>query len=151
MFVITTKNQIFRTTPILFAALLTAVLFTQSVAVAADKVSLGKVYVEAALDDDGFPVPGREDSAGDLQTRLKSDKEFDLVYEEDDADFKMVVLSRFQTGSSTRIVQMALYVRDGDGWKPGIKVSNNSSYWSVSALNCANDAKKWIKSQAKNR
>ena len=150
MFVLTTKNQIFRTIPI-FVALLIAVLFTQGVTAAADKVSLGKVYVEAALDDDGFPVPGREDSAGDLQTRVKSDKEFDLVYEEDDADFKMVVLSRFQTGPSTRIVQMALYVRDGDGWKPGIKVSNNSSYWSLSAEKCSNEAKKWIKNQAKNR
>lgn len=151
MFVFTTKNYIFRTITIA-AVLLTIALPAQNVN-AAKKASLGKIFVTAALDENGSPVQGREDSVGDLQKLVKGDKELELVYEEDDADFKIVITEREFKGNSTCIVRTALYVRDGDNWKLGTRIYNSdaSKYgaWTLTAQLCMDDAKKWIKSQAK--
>ena len=69
MSVFKTKKQIFRT--ITIAAVLLTIAFPAQNVHAADKASLGKVFVTAAPDEDETPVPGREDSARDFNSIRK--------------------------------------------------------------------------------
>ena len=150
MFVSTTKNQIFKTITIA-AVLLTAVLFAQNIhAAKKEPVSLGKIFIAWKLNQ-GFQNPEREDIALRLAREVTRDKELELVNKEDDADFRIVIIS-FSSS-----VKIDLYVRDGDNWKPGIQIENScyhqGAYKGISyaVRNCKDDAKRWIKNRVKNR
>jgi len=119
--------------------------------------TLGKFFVKSAPpDDDGFVDSRLEDSVNDLRTRISKDKDVELVTEEADADYLLVVISREEESAARGSRQnsmrltVTLSVRDGDGWKPGARIVKvNTVGWILASSDALNDAKKWIKNQSK--
>jgi len=117
--------------------------------------ALGKFFIVAQPDEHGFPPPGADDTIRDMHNRISRDKELALATEEADADYLIAIINREEnvvSGNVTTAKRLTttLSIRDGDGWKPGTRiVKTNSGFWNLSAIDTLNEAKKWIKNQAK--
>jgi hypothetical protein len=137
----------------LFVAVLT-VLCSSALVQADDKGTGGKLFIKAETNGQQFADPALEDTIKDL--KAKHDK-FVVVDDEAKADFLLVVTDR-QTESKTQLgtqitvktVHANLSVKDGDAWKPGIKLAgSNAVSWANAAGKVIEDAEKWAKDKGK--
>jgi hypothetical protein len=138
------------TTRAAMASLTVVVLLLSLPAQAGDNI--GKVFITVAPPDaDGFVDSTLENSVKDLTNRAG---DFEVVANEDDADFLMVVVSREEQVVSgqpkSKRLTVTLSVRDGKDWKPGIKIVKvHSVAWGNAARAVMGDAHKWVKGRAK--
>jgi len=119
--------------------------------------SLGKFIIVAQIDENGFPPSGADDTIKDMHNRISRDKELDLAQAMQDADFLITIIGREENVVSGNIttakrLTTTLSIKDGDDWKPGTRITKTSSgFWNLAAIDTLNEAKKWIKNQAKMR
>jgi len=120
-----------------------------------DKNSAGgyPVFFEAGLDD-GFPVQDWEDSASDLAKR--AGKEFQVVPDEDQAQYKVVVVGRgmeerngsFMNHKSKELkknLQVAVMAKSPDGeWKPLVKIQEDGYTFKGAADNVIKSVRKFL-------
>jgi hypothetical protein len=114
------------------------------------KGKLGKLFVKAqSQDGQQFVDPRVQDTVKDIR---EGAGQFELVSDESDADFLLIVVGRDDTpmaGQPTaKRVSVTLSVRDGAEWKPGIKISKVSPAWGTAARHVVGDVEKWVKQNA---
>jgi hypothetical protein len=112
----------------------------------ANAQTLGKAFIRAASADGQFVDVKLEDSVKDLK---KNHKNFVIVDQEADAEYLIEVVSRVEVQvsgrSSEKTVTATASFRQGDSWKPGIKVSKGTTFWALSANNVMGEIEKWAK------
>jgi len=120
-----------------------------------EKEKLGKLFIKAAPVAEGeFADPKLEDTVKDLQ---KNSGDFIVVKGEAEADFLIIVLERkvglrspAGTVVNNKTVVATLSIREGDKWKPAIKLEHGGGeFWNLAAEKVMQDAKKWIKTNVK--
>ena len=135
-----------------FGISLLTVLCSSALLIGADdKAPLGKLFIKA--ETSGFADPAVEGTIKDLKARHDR---FVLVDDETKADFLLVVVDR-QTETKTQLgtqvamktIHANLSSKDGDAWKPGIKLAgSNAVSWAGAAGKVIDDAEKWAKEKA---
>jgi hypothetical protein len=137
--------------------MLTTILLFSAVSGNSQSRALGKFYITVTVDADGFEPSGARDSVKDMHNRIGRDRELELAETEDEADFMITIINREEAvvsgQSNSRSLSSTLMVRDDEGnWKAGTKITKtNSGFWNIAAIDTLNEAKKWIKDQAKNK
>ena len=115
---------------------------------------IGKMYVTTAEPDAGeFVDVSLADSVKDIH-RIGGRKDFEMVGSVDDAEFLLVVISReedfLDRGQKSKRLTVTISMRDGDAWKPGVRISKfNRTGWSLAADDVLKEVKKWINNQSK--
>jgi hypothetical protein len=120
----------------------------------AANTKLGKLYIKVAPVADGqFTDPELQDTVKDMKSRSGH---FDVVTNESEADYLIVVMERMidlrspaGTPQNYKHIVATLSVRDGDKWKPAIKLTNTGftggASWGVAASKVIEEAEKWVK------
>ncbi len=120
-----------------------------------EKEKIGKLFIRVAPVAEGeFADPKLEDTVKDMQKRSGN---FVVVKDEAEADFLIIVLERKNvlrspagTVVNNKTVIGTLSIREGDKWKPAIKLEHGGgNFWGLAAERVIEDAEKWIKANLK--
>jgi hypothetical protein len=121
----------------------------------AEKEKLGKLVIKTApLAEGEFADPKLEDTVKDLK---KNKRNFEIVDNEDEADFLIIVVERKNVlrspmGSvvNNKTVFATLSIKEEGKWKPAIKLEHGGgNFWELAASRVMEDAEKWIKKNVK--
>jgi hypothetical protein len=121
---------------------------------AADKGNIGTVFVRVASsgnEGQKFADPALEATVKDIKGEIRYSK-FSPAEDEAKADFLIEVVERsdtmhasFGNAAQVKLIRATLSFRDGDGWKPAIKLENSSgTTWRISAERILHIAEKWV-------
>ena len=139
-------------------SVLSIILFAPTSATAE---TLGKLFIKVApLAEGEFADPGLDDSVKDLKKFAEPERRgsaFLVVSEESEADFLIIVVERkvvlrspAGTVINDKTIFATLSVRDGDKWKPAIKLERGGGVgWLLAAKKLMRQAEDWVKEHPK--
>ena len=131
-----------------------AIIVTCSCLYSADLLAgstIGKLFIKATTSGGGdgqqqFVDPELEEC---VQLMQKRPGDFILVEKESEANYLLVVVKREQQHVTDqpddKIVYADFYLKDGDGWKLGTKLSKKTIFWNLSSRDVVAAAEKWVK------
>ena len=105
---------------------------------------LGKAFIKAAsatIHEHQVPDQGLEDSVDDLKKRAGK---FEVVDNEKDADYLLVVVDR----SQKELVAEMSFKQNGQ-WMIGVRLANDAKSWGMAARRIMGQANDWVESRGK--